>query len=123
MLTKEIQNNFPFLSVIQYGGNEFIGIVSNQDQWVTSIYVYTSIKTEKEKKDFLDLGEIWWWESNRMLPINIFLKNEMLPFRYCIMTMNSKDVTIAIGPTVNLNNLSAKRVKRRNVQLVRRIKD
>jgi hypothetical protein len=39
------------------------------------------------------------------------------------MTMNSKDVTIAIGPTVNLNNLSAKRVKRRNVQLVRRIKD
>jgi len=123
MLTKEIQNNFPFLSVIQYGGNEFIGIVSNQDQWVTSMYVYTSIKTEKEKKDFLDLGEIWWWESNRMLPINIFLKNEMLPFRYCIMTMNSKDVTIAIGPTVNLNNLSAKRVKRRNVQLVRRIKD
>ena len=123
MLTKEIQNNFPFLSVIQYGGNEFIGIVSNQDQWVTSMYVYTSIKTEKEKKDFLDLGEIWWWESNRMLPINIFLKNEMLPFRYCIMTMNSKDVTVAIGPTVNLNNLSAKRVKRRNVQLVRRTKN
>jgi len=123
MLTKEIQNNFPFLSVVQYGGNEFIGIISNQDQWVTSMYVYTSIKSEEEKKDFLNLGEIWWWESNRLLPINIFLKKEMVPFKYSIITMNSKDVTVAIGPTVNLNNLSAKRVKRRNVQLVRRIKD
>ena len=123
MLTKEIQNNFPFLSVVQYGGNEFIGIISNQDQWVTSMYVYTSIKSEEEKKDFLNLGEIWWWESNRLLPINIFLKKEMVPYKYSIMTMNSKDVTVAIGPTVNLNNLSAKRVKRRNVQLVRRIKD
>jgi len=123
MLTKEIQNNFPFLSVVQYGGNEFIGIISNQDQWVTSMYVYTSIKSEEEKKDFLNLGEIWWWESNRLLPINIFLKKEMVPYKYSIMTMNSKDVNVAIGPTVNLNNLSAKRVKRRNVQLVRRIKD
>ena len=123
MLTKEIQNNFPFLSVVQYGGNEFIGIISNQDQWVTSMYVYTSIKSEEEKKDFLNLGEIWWWESNRLLPINIFLKKEMVPFKYSIITMNSKDVNVAIGPTVNLNNLSAKRVKRRNVQLVRRIKD
>lgn len=123
MLTKEIQQNFPFLSVVQYGGNEYIGIIINQDQWVTSMYVYTNIRTHQEQQEFLELGEIWWWESNRMIPISIFLKNEMTPYKYCITTMNSKDVRITIGPTVNLNNLSVKRVKRKNVQLVRRPKN
>lgn len=123
MLTKEIQEKFPFLSVVQYGGNEYVGIIINQDQWVTSMYIYTDIKTEQEQKYFLDLGEIWWWESNRMIPINIFLKKEFEKFQYCIITMNSKDVRVTIGPTVNLNNLLVKRVKRKNVQLVRRPKN
>lgn len=122
MLTKEIQEKFPFLSVVQYGGNEYIGIVINQDQWVTSMYVYTNIRSESEQRIFLDLGETWWWESNRMIPINIFLKKDIEPFKYCIMTMNSKDVQVTLGPTVNLNNLSIKRVKRKNVQLIRRPK-
>ena len=41
MLTKDIENNFPFLSVVNYGGQEYIGIVINQDASVTSMYVYT----------------------------------------------------------------------------------
>jgi hypothetical protein len=71
---------------------------------------------------FLDLGEVWWWESNRMIPINIFLKKELMQFKDIIITMNSKDVNITIGPTVNLNNLALKRIKRKNVQLVRKPK-
>ena len=123
MLTKDIQENFPFLSVVTYGGNEYIGIIINQDVTVTSMYIYTDIKTEIEQRTFLDLGEIWWWESNRMIPINIFLRGEIEPFRYAIMTMNSKDVNVTIGPCVNLNNLSVKRIKRKSVQLVRRPKN
>lgn len=122
MLTKDIEENFPFLSVVQYGGNEYIGIISNQDQYVTSMYVYTSLHNDIERQVFLDLGDTWWWESNRMIPINIFLKGEFDRFRYCLMTMNSKDVNITMGPVVNLNNLSIKRIKRKNVQLVRRPK-
>ena len=120
MLTKDIQENFPFLSVVTYGGSEYIGIIINQDATVTSMYIYTDIKTELEQRVFLELGEAWWWESNRMIPINIFLRGEIEPFRYCIMTMNSKDVKVSIGPCVNLNNLSVKRIKRKSVQLVRR---
>ena len=123
MLTKDIQNNFPFLSVVQYGNNEYIGIIINQDQWVTSMYVYTDIKSNEEQKTFLQLGEIWWWESNRLIPISIFLKKEMSNFKYCITSMNTKDVNVIIGPTVNLNNLTLKRVKRKNVQLVRKPKN
>jgi hypothetical protein len=55
-----------------------------------------------------------------MIPISIFLRKEMDPFRYSIMTMNSKDVKVTIGPTVNLNNLALKRVKRKSVQLVKK---
>ena len=122
MLIKDIEENFPFLSVVSYGGNEYIGIIINQDQYVTSMYVYTNLKTANEQKTFLELGDIWWWESNRMIPINIFLKKEFDRFRYSIISMNSKDVVVAVGPTVNLNNLALKRVKRKNVQLIRKPK-
>tara|TARA_B110000046_G_C12778294_1_gene307873 strand:+ start:143 stop:514 length:372 start_codon:yes stop_codon:yes gene_type:complete len=123
MLTKDIEENFPFLSVVTYGGNEYVGVIINQDATVTSMYIYTDIKTPQEQQAFLELGEIWWWESNRLIPINIFLRNEMFIFKYSIITMNSKDVKVTLGPCVNLGNLSVKRVKRRSVQLVRRPKD
>lgn len=122
LLLKDIKENFPFLSVVQYGGNEYIGIIINQDQWVTSMYVYTDIKDADQKRLFLQLGEVWWWESNRLIPINIFLKKDLEQFRYIIMTMNSKDVNVTIGPTVNLSNLSMKRIKRKAIQLVRKPK-
>ena len=122
MLTKDIESNFPFISVVQYGGQEYVGIIINQDQYVTSMYVYTDLRSAREQKKLLELGEIWWWESNRLIPINIFLRKEVEPFKYCIMTMNSKDVKVSVGPTVNLNNMSIKRVKRKNVQLIKKIK-
>ena len=123
MLTKDIEENFPFISVVQYGGNEYVGIIINQDQYVTSMYVYTDIRSREEQQTFLNLGEVWWWESNRLIPINIFLRNDVEYFKYCIMTMNSKDVKVSVGPTVNLNNMSIKRVKRKNVQLIKKIKN
>ena len=119
MLTKDIQEKFPFVSVVRYGGTEYVGIVCNQDQYITTMIVYEHLKSDLERQQLLELGEIWWWESNRMIPINIFLRGEIEPFRYAIMTMNSKDVKVTIGPCVNLNNLSVKRVKRKSVQLVR----
>jgi len=122
MLLKDINENFPFISVVTYGGNEYVGIISNQDQYVTSLYSYNLLKTQEEKKLFLSLGDVWWWESNRMIPINIFLGQEMNAFSYCILSMITKDVKVVTGPTVNLNNLAIKRVKRKSVQLVRRPK-
>jgi hypothetical protein len=122
MLLKEIEQKYPYISVVAYGGNEYVGVISNQDQYVTSMYVYTALKTEVEKELLLDLGEIWWWESNRMIPINIFLKKEIEPLVYSLITFNSKTVKVVIGPTVNVNNLSLKRIKRRSVQLVKKSK-
>jgi len=122
MLLKDIEQNFPYISVVTYGGNEYVGIIANQDRYVTSMYVYTNLRTDQEKIAFLELGDVWWWESNRMIPINIFLRKEIARFGYAVMTMNSKDVKVSIGPCVNLHNLTIKRVKRKSVQLVRKPK-
>jgi hypothetical protein len=120
MLLKNIEKDFPFISIVTYGGNEYVGIIANQDQYVTSMYVFTMLKTDEDKKRFLELGDSWWWESNRMIPINIFLRTDISPYSYALMTMNSKDVKVSIGPCVNLNALSIKRVKRKSVQLMRK---
>jgi len=122
MLRKDIEEKFPFLSVVTYGGQEYVGIVNNQDSFITTIYSLNELINDQHRDKFLELGDIWWWESNRMIPINIFLRHEMEPFRYCMVNMNSKDVKIVHGPTVNLKNLTIKRVKRRSVQLVKKPK-
>jgi len=36
------------------------------------------------------------------------------------MTMNTKDVKVIVGPCVNLNNLTIKRIKRKSVQVMRK---
>lgn len=120
MLLKNIEKNFPFISVVAYGGNEYVGIIVNQDSTVTTMYIFTKLRTDEHKKLLLELGEVWWWESNRMIPINIFLRKEIATLSYSLMTMNSKDVKVVVGPCVNLNNLSLKRVKRKSVQVMRR---
>lgn len=119
-LRDNIENQLPFISVLNYGELEYVGIIINQDQFVTSFYDLEGIRTPVEKTALLELGEIWWWESNRQVPINIFLRREIEPFRYSIKTFNSKDVRIVLGPVVNLLNLSLKRIKRKSVQLVRK---
>jgi hypothetical protein len=120
-LREHLEEQLPFVSVLNYGEEEYVGIIINQDQYVTSFYDLNSIKTAEEKTVFLELGETWWWESNRQVPISIFLRIPIEPFRYAIKTFNSKDTRIVLGPVVNLMNLTVKRVKRKSVQLVRKI--
>jgi hypothetical protein len=119
-LIDKITDEFPFITVLKYGNHEYVGIVINQDNNITSIYDFNLIKLEDHKRKFLELGEVWWWESNRQLPINIFLRKEMESFRPIIKNFTTKDVDILMGPVVNLNNIMLKRVKRRSIQMVRK---
>lgn len=119
-LRDNIEQNLPFISVLNYGNDEYVGIIINQDQYVTSFYDLNAIQSAEDKATFLELGEIWWWESNRQFPISIFCREDIRPFAYAIKTFNSKDTRIILGPVVNLMNLTVKRVKRKSVQLVRR---
>lgn len=122
MILKNIEKQFPFISVVTYGGKEYVGIISNQDNYVTSMYIFNFLHNDSDRELFLQLGNAWWWESNRMIPINIFLRSEIQTLSYCMLSMNTKDVKIKFGPCVNLNDLSQKRIKRKNVQLIRKSK-
>jgi hypothetical protein len=119
-ITDNLQQNFPFISVINYVDQEFVGIIINQDAQITSIYDYAALKTDEEKQKFLELGEAWWWESNRMIPINIFLSKEIFPFKYAIRNFSTKDVKILLGPCTSLNDIITKRIKRKSITLIRK---
>jgi len=117
---EEIREKFPFLTGLRCQSHEYIGIIQNSDDKIISFYDYECIKTPEEKKVFLEFGEIWWWESNRLLPINIFLQGQMIPFRYCIKTIINKDVEVIFGTMTSLNNIMKKRIKKRQIQLIRK---
>jgi hypothetical protein len=118
---KQLLSQYPFISYLTYGGNDYIGIIQNSDEVITTIYDFGLLKDAELKKIFLNLGETWWWESNRLIPINVFLKNDWSVFRTCLRTMNSKDVEIKMGPYVSLKEMATKRSKRKSITLVRRV--
>lgn len=118
---KHLLDQYPFISYVIYGGNEYIGIIQNSDEIITTIYDFAALRTLEQKSRFLELADQWWWESNRLVPINVFLKSDWIEFRFCLKTFNSKDVSIEHGPYVSLKEIANKRSKRRSITLVRRV--
>lgn len=119
-ITENLQENFPFISVLNHVDHEYVGIIINQDSQITSLYDYAAIRTDEEKQRFLELGEVWWWESNRQIPINIFLNKDISDFKYIIKNFNTKDVKIVLGPCTSLNDIIIKRIKRKSITLIRK---
>lgn len=117
---QDFLEKYPFFALIRYADQEYVCIVQNQDNDVTTIYDYNTLKTEEHRVSFIELAEQWWWESNRLIPINIFLKHDWYQFRYASKTLLTKEVLIVAGHSVRLNDLAAKRTKRKMIQLVRR---
>ena len=122
LLADELFEKFPFLSCLKHGDIEYVGIIINQDSNVTSMYDYSSCNNDAQKLQLLECGDSWWWESNRKIPINIFMKTDMIQFRSLIKTFATKDVELVFGPMVRLNDITEKRIKRKSIQLVRKIK-
>jgi len=114
----KLHDRFTFLSLGVFKTTDYhVGIVLNQTRQFIGMYLLEDLKTTAEKKHFLELGEIWWWESNRMLPISIFLKQEFKPFRYVLRNFANKDFKILQGPVTSLQNVVQKRIKRRTINL------
>lgn len=120
-LAEEIFEKYPFLSLVTYGGQEYVGIVQNQDDTVLSMYDYNRLPDEL-KPTFLELGDTWWWESNRTIPINLFLKNDFSKFAGILITFNIRDTEVIRGPSVSIAELAKKRSKRKNIQLIKKVK-
>jgi hypothetical protein len=118
---KRLSENHPFITVCSYANQDYVGIVQNRDEMVTTIYDYGSIIDPRTKEKFLELGEIWWWESNRLIPINLFLKEDWAIFKPYIRTFNNKSLVVVHGPVCSMAELSKRRSKRRSITLVKRL--
>ena len=118
---KLLLEKYPYLTYLVYGGNDYVGIVQNSDEQITTIYDYAALRDPEQKIRFLQFADVWWWESNRIIPINVFLKGDWTEFKFAVKTMNSKDVDIKLGQLVSLKEMSQKRSKRRSITLVRRV--
>ena len=117
----KLSTNHPFITVCSYASQDFVGIIQNRDDMVTTMYDYGSILTADLKARFLELGDIWWWESNRTIPINLFLKDDWVIFKPYIRTFNNKSLEILHGPVVSMTDFTKKRSKRKSITLVKRM--
>jgi hypothetical protein len=118
---KRLSDNHPFITICSYSSQDYVGIIQNRDDNVTTMYDYGSIIQPELRAKFLELGDVWWWESNRSIPINIFLKEEWLIFKPYIKTFNNKGLEIVHGPVVCMTDFTKKRAKRRSITLVKRL--
>lgn len=118
---RRLSENHPFITVCSYAGQDYVGIVQNRDDIVTTIYDYGAIIHQDLRERFLALGDVWWWESNRLVPINMFLKEEWAMFRPYLRTFNNKSLTIIHGPTCSMLELAKRKSKRKSITLVKRM--
>lgn len=118
---EKLTEKYPFITLCLYASVEYVGVVQNRDDTVTTIYDFGSIQTPEDKVEFLELASTWWWESNRSIPINIFLRRDWDKFKPTLRTFVNKDLEILHGPVCSLMDIARKKSKRKSITLVRRI--
>jgi hypothetical protein len=118
---EKLTEKYPFISLCMYANAEYVGVIQNKDDVVTTIYDFGAVADQMDKMLYLELASAWWWESNRSIPINIFLRKDWEPFRYTLRTFVNKDLEIMHGPACSLLDIARKKSKRKSIMLVRRL--
>ena len=118
---EKLAEKYPFITLCVYATTEYVGIVQNQDDAITTIYDFGAIQDVDIKRRFLELANVWWWESNRSVPINIFLKDDWDSFKPYLRTFINKDLEVLHGPVCSLSEMGRKKSKRKSITLVRRL--
>lgn len=118
---EKLTEKYPFISLCMYANAEYVGVIQNKDDVVTTIYDFGAVADQADKLNYLELASIWWWESNRSIPINIFLRKDWEQFRYTLRTFVNKDLEIMHGPACSLLDIARKKSKRKSIMLVRRL--
>ena len=117
----QLAEKYPFITLCAYATTEYVGIIQNQDDLITTIYDFGAIQDLEIKRQFLEMANVWWWESNRSVPINIFLKNDWDIFKPYLRTFINKDLEVLHGPICSLSDMGRKKSKRKSITLVRRV--
>ncbi len=116
---ERLNQNHPYLTYVKFLDEDLVGIIQNMDKQLLSIYVYNHLANQELKSRFLDLGRLWWEDSNHLIPINIFLREEFYAFKHILKCFSRKDVKEIKGPILSLEENFQRRIKRKRIQLVR----
>ena len=57
-LFDKLAERYPFITLCTYAGSEYVGVVQNRDDLVTTIYDFGIIQELELKKQFLDLANV-----------------------------------------------------------------
>ena len=59
-LFAKLAEKYPFISLCVYANAEYVGVIQNRDDTVTTIYDFGVIQRQDQKLRYLELATIWW---------------------------------------------------------------
>lgn len=107
---------YPCVTVIEHDGQIYYGIIKIKSKQYITLYCFDSMN-ENLQEDLLLLANNWWWQSNRTIPISLFMCDEMVKFEPYTKRFDTPSVKVLSGPVISLSDLPTKRIKRRNIVL------
>lgn len=117
----DIKSRMPYVTVLIHNDTEYVGILKIKSKQYISLYCLNHMPPE-EQKLLLEFAEQWWWQSNRGIPISLFMREEMERFEKYTIRFNTDSCIHVHGPLISLSDLPTKRIKRRNIVLKKRKK-
>jgi hypothetical protein len=107
------------VTILEHDGIIYYGIIKIKSKQYITLYWFSDMN-ESFQEELLLLANNWWWQSNRTIPICLFMQEEMEKFEPYTKRFNTDQVKIHSGPVLSLSDLPTKRIKRRNVALKKR---
>lgn len=112
-----IRDTYPFFSILVLkDGQQVAGIIQNSTPTFVWIYQFDGVQ-KPQRKLFLDHGRTWWNQSDRTVPIEVFIGPEFDIFRPCLKGHPRKNIDCVHGHLVDLGETFRKRIKRRIVSI------
>ena len=56
---EKLLTEYPFLTYLIYGGNEYIGVIQNVDDVLTTMYDYGALNNLEEKQHFIKFYSLY----------------------------------------------------------------
>lgn len=106
----------PFVTIIRHNDILHYGVVKIKSKQYTTMYCFSKMDHQVQLK-LIEYANQWWWQSNRSIPISLFMQEEMEEFEDYTHRFNTDQVVIVSGPSISLSELPTKRIKRRNITL------
>lgn len=110
------QKTPPYITVVRHNDIEYYGIIKIKSKQYITLYCLSNMP-QKKQEEIVNYAKVWWLQSNRTIPISLFLREEMEEFEQYTKRFDTDSVTLVSGVLISLSDLPTKRIKRRNITL------